>query len=456
MHSLLALAFTFQLTVARLLHSLPEDTFAFPKYRVTFLNGLPVLNETAQRWLQHGLPGGELEFLDQPWAQDTSSSPMEIGTIEHQATQPMSPQASDVSLERMKIGPQNSYLCLIPRALDAAPPTPEDDLETDTTPVRSWSLLQPLSGTCLYHRQGWFTYSYCHNEQIRQFRELLPPSHPHPPGGYRPEEDPGSEAYVLGRAPPTPEHGVDLNLADLDAHAANLELARGAGSRYLVQRWGEGTVCDKTGKEREVEVQFHCSMTMPDTILFVKEAKTCSYVLIIHTPRLCSEPGFKSRLESREESPIRCREIVDSQPEDQQHLPDADFPSTLAHRKYVLPTAKEGSSASNTPARIKDEYTEALKRALDVLLTKGLKLHDGELPQLIIEGLSEDGEVIFEFVDDYPFGGGAGEDWLADTVHSAGVDETKGDKPGRERDNDEHNNKQTTQGNNPPEVRDEL
>ena len=53
---------------ARLHHSrVPEDPFAFPKYRVSFLNGLPVLNETAQRWLQEGLRGGEPEFLDQPW-----------------------------------------------------------------------------------------------------------------------------------------------------------------------------------------------------------------------------------------------------------------------------------------------------------------------------------------------------------------------------------------------------
>ena len=55
---------------ARLLHSLPEDTYAFPKYRVSFLNGLPVLNETAERWLREGLRGGELEFLDQPWKHD--------------------------------------------------------------------------------------------------------------------------------------------------------------------------------------------------------------------------------------------------------------------------------------------------------------------------------------------------------------------------------------------------
>lgn len=52
---------------ARVHYALAEDLYAFPKYRVTFLNGLPVLNDTAQRWLAEGLKGGELEFLDQPW-----------------------------------------------------------------------------------------------------------------------------------------------------------------------------------------------------------------------------------------------------------------------------------------------------------------------------------------------------------------------------------------------------
>jgi len=62
------------------------------------------------------------------------------------------------------------------------------------------------------------------------------------------------EAYDLGRAPESGS-GVDLSQADHGAVGANLELARGAGSRYLLQRWGDGTTCDKTGKRREIEVQ---------------------------------------------------------------------------------------------------------------------------------------------------------------------------------------------------------
>ena len=52
---------------------------------------------------------------------------------------------------------------------------------------------------------------------------------------------------------------------------------------------------------------------MTDTILFIKETQTCHYVMVIHTPRLCGEPGFKTRLEQRDEAFIRCREVVDDE-----------------------------------------------------------------------------------------------------------------------------------------------
>lgn len=81
---LLAAIYALPYAAARLLHSLPEDPAAFPKYRVAFLNALPVLNQTAEKWLRDGLRGGELEFLDSQWSEgdvsETYTSPKEIGS----------------------------------------------------------------------------------------------------------------------------------------------------------------------------------------------------------------------------------------------------------------------------------------------------------------------------------------------------------------------------------------
>ncbi|PPQ86866.1 hypothetical protein CVT25_012585 [Psilocybe cyanescens] len=386
---------------ARLLHSLPEDTYAFPKFRVSFLNGLPVLNQTAERWLTEGLRGGEQEFLDQPWKDGDWQQPLshlrEIGSGDHEeeSTPLQHPISANLTytLEHMRMGPRDSYICLIPKPLDNTPPLQEDDSDADMTPARSWSLLQPLTGTCLYHRQGWFTYSYCHNDEIRQFKEAVP-SQSRFPGTYKPEEDPGWDAYTLGRAPQNPEPGADLTVAEQNAQAANLELARNAGSRYLVQRWGDGTICDKTQTHREVEVQFHCSMEMTDHILFVKETKTCSYVLVIHTPRLCGEPGFRSRRDAVGEAEIRCREVVDTKPEGHMNLPTADHPVKIPLRKTVLPAPVpivKGSKEEELLVREKT-FNDLLRKTLAALVGKdGAKLvGEGELVIELADELEDD------------------------------------------------------------------
>lgn len=50
----------------------------------------------------------------------------------------------------MKIGPDNEFLCLIPPARDTGITT--EDFDGDATLRNSWSLLQPLSGKCLFVR----------------------------------------------------------------------------------------------------------------------------------------------------------------------------------------------------------------------------------------------------------------------------------------------------------------
>nr|GAT47230.1 predicted protein [Mycena chlorophos] len=361
------------------LHSLPDDTHAFPKYKVDFLANLPVPNHTVNRWLANGLRGGIPEFLE-----DIPPPPPSLGDPDAQI--PLSddvsiPSHDEYSLEHLKMG-ATEYICLIPKPLD--PPVVDETIE-DVTPAHSWSLLNPLK--CLYHRQPWFTYSYCHNQEIRQFREIIKvPSLTS--GPHQPEEDPNWESYTLGRAPPA---GTDLSVADQNAAAANLELAQSANSRYLVQRWGDGTPCDKTGKPREVEVQFHCSMTTTDTIAFVREARTCSYVLVVHTPRLCGEPGFMAERDLTEQALISCREVIAGNPPSKSpnNVPPAsDYPVWNPHRKPVLPQPKEGSHT--------EKYSEVIRKTLDAI--RGMQTGDLELEMM------EDGEggFIVQIVDDIP------------------------------------------------------
>ncbi|KAG7452600.1 uncharacterized protein BT62DRAFT_989723 [Guyanagaster necrorhizus] len=466
MHAVLIATIFCRVSLGRLLHSLPEDTYAFPKYKVSFLNSLPILNQTAERWLKDGLDGGEAQFLEQPYSMQSQS--IESGDAEE--TTPKFQER--YSLEHMKLGPRDSYLCLIPPPLlpPSESPLPPSQ-EEDATPAHSWSLLQPLSGSCLYHRQGWFTYSYCHDSEIRQFKELMhghahastpeiplflefisgtfPSSHsalvalsitlvslyswgpdPFPSflGGYKPEEDPKWESYTLGKAPPA---STDVALRE-----GTVELARGAGSRYLVQRWGDGTTCDKTGKSREVEVQFHCSMAMSDTILFVKESKTCSYVLVINTPRLCGEPGFKSRRDVTEQSIIRCREIVREMPNPLPVMQTTlDFPHKLARVKAELPPAPVKKVKGGS-----ESYDDLLRKAVDVLFGSGGKVGELEPGKVVV---SDDGEVvveIFEDLDDLDVGKGDGAlaDRLIDALRAAGIEvATQGEEEEEERIRDE-------------------
>ncbi|EJD05822.1 uncharacterized protein FOMMEDRAFT_145214 [Fomitiporia mediterranea MF3/22] len=394
--------------------SLAEDFYAFPKYRVAFLNGLPVLNETAQRWLQVGLKGGEPEFLDQPWQERTSRPASELMGIEGGTTERPEqsrgagdlPHSSPYRLERMNLAGKNSYICLIPPPVESHT-KPVEEPQIEATATQSLSLLQPLTNTCIYHRQGWFTYAYCHNSHVRQFREMAH-SHPHH-AGYVPEEDPEWEAYTLGQAAAAPSEGRDLTVAQQEALAKSVDIVKTAGHRYLVQKMGSGTICDKTGKPREIEVQFHCSQTMTDTILFVKETSTCHYIMVIHTPRLCGEPGFKTRLEQREEAFIRCREVLDS-PEAiaavDKSLPAAPHPFKRPARPPILdippPPPVSEARGSNLHPSLDKKASDMIKAAIEAFISgkdgSNQHMHEGG-DTILVAG--EDGDVLIdiEFID---------------------------------------------------------
>jgi len=237
-----------------------------------------------------------------------------------------------------------------------------------------------------------------------------------------------------------------VGMADHGALAANLELARGAGSRYLVQRWGDGSVCDKTGKRREIEVQFHCSMTMTDSIMFVKETKTCHYILVINTPRLCGEPGFKSRIDQRDAALIRCRQVVDAATlaNADSSLPEADHPfsqrrppvanhppldAAEALSSAGVETDSGDASQTTTAPSAKDgvayDHNDLLRRALEAVLQKtgnpqgnDADADAGTIPRVVVEDIG-DGEMVIEFISEIEMnneGGGDAQRRVVDDI----------------------------------------
>ncbi|KAK9430603.1 glucosidase II beta subunit-like protein-domain-containing protein [Lipomyces doorenjongii] len=184
----------------------------------------------------------------------------------------------------------------------------EEEKELTRAQASGWDLLEPLNGTCLYYMAGWWTYSFCHKVEVKQFHQLAPQK------GvtlYPPKEDP-SESYVLGRVP-RQKGSEESNGEQGDNAQSSLgeeKTVQSAGEmRYLVQKIGGGSICDLTGRERKIEIQFHCNQNSHDKIAWIKEVTTCRYLMVIHTPRLCQDVAFLPPKEDRANE-IKCQRIM--------------------------------------------------------------------------------------------------------------------------------------------------
>ena len=221
------------------------------------------------------------------------------------------------------------YLCSVP-----APPSEpaknatashlaaeEEKAELARATDRAWDLLQEMSGSCLYFVSGWWSYQFCYSQSVKQFHQL-------PPGGnvpmFPPVEDPTTPSYILGkfgekqvnrhRLPPggSASGALDGGLPPEDGSEGSTTTIQAKGStssRYLSQKLSGGTTCDLTGAPRRVEIQFHCHPQGADRIGWIKEVSTCSYLMMVYTPRLCNDVAFLPEREEKAEQ-IICREVV--------------------------------------------------------------------------------------------------------------------------------------------------
>lgn len=224
--------------------------------------------------------------------------------------------------------PPSKYLCSVP--VLAPPPAPnqtatelakaEEARELARANTRGWELLSDLENQCLYFMSGWWSYKFCYGQDIVQFHALSSGVK-----GGLPARDPHSQEYILGRTEdvytkknskkPNKELQTDVNDQRQTEFRTppNSELQVKGDQRYLVQRLEGGTVCDLTGRERTIEIQYHCNPgSTGDRIGWIKEITTCSYLMLIHTPRLCEDVAFLPPKETRAH-PINCQLIVESE-----------------------------------------------------------------------------------------------------------------------------------------------
>lgn len=154
------------------------------------------------------------------------------------------------------------YLCRIPIVEPTSAPVDanktrskhEEELELARANDRGWELLEGMQGNCIFYWSGWWSYSYCFGEGVKQFHQL-PPGQGVP--AYPPIEDPTVTGFQLGSVEnslPEDEKGLAKSKPGQASKAlGNMEI-RG-GTRYLVQRLEGGSLCDLTGKSRRIEVQ---------------------------------------------------------------------------------------------------------------------------------------------------------------------------------------------------------
>lgn len=277
--------------------------------------------------------------------------------------------------------PPHRYLCAIP-VIDP-PPAPnktatelakaEEARELARASTHGWSLINELDGKCLYYMSGWWSYRFCYGQDVVQFHAIASSVKSGPP-----MRDINTAEYVLGRVPDPhvssrsarrgqqqqqqkqqyrqQEQGQERlqhghGQGDQDPHAAaaaataaptppNTDLQVKGDQRYLVQRMGDGTVCDLTGRDRTIEIQYHCSPeSTQDRIGWIKEVTTCSYLMLVNTPRLCVDVAFQPPKEERA-NVISCRAIV---PESGQA--DWHARKTLEAQAAMVGHAKEAAKA---------------------------------------------------------------------------------------------------------------
>ncbi|PVH99486.1 hypothetical protein DM02DRAFT_594193 [Periconia macrospinosa] len=350
-----------------------EDLLAFPQFDVVYPQSY-ITEDDATSLLAHSTPhktktpitstkSQETQDLSKPSKPSSSSSPDD---------------ELEYTYERVVVKGQR-YLCSIPVIPDEEPQNStvsaeeakaEQEKELVRATDRGAELLQGMQGNCIYYVSGWWSYSFCYMDEVKQFHQLqtgrdLPI--------YPPVEDTSVKSFILGRY--SEQHktekkkgrktlGNEQGSKEVDDEDATkkqetaLDLPRletKGSSKYMVQHLSGGTECDLTGKDRKIEVQYHCHPSAGDRIAMIKEVSTCAYLMKIYTPRLCNDVAFLPPQDNLANH-ISCQPVLRSSEVDAWTLENAKFKVRETERLIA-------EAENNNPLRqMKDGLEGSTKR----------------------------------------------------------------------------------------------
>ncbi|KAE8383049.1 glucosidase II beta subunit-like protein-domain-containing protein [Aspergillus bertholletiae] len=374
-----------------------DDLLAFPQFQVLFPDEY-ILDTHAKELLQTQT-NPPVSDDQQGHSLQKSQIPLKPHTDESQKSNRQQEKGLHLTYEELILQDQR-FLCQIPQVEgNESSPTNEtkeshevdEKQELARATDRGLELLSEMEGKCMYYVSGWWSYSFCYKKQIKQFHAL--PSGSGIPS-YPPMEDPATHSFILGRFPRAndEEDGeaerkrtAETTTTTTAAATDVAELQTNGGSRYLVQHLEGGTKCDLTGKNRKIEVQFHCHPQSTDRIGWIKELTTCSYLMVIYTPRLCNDVAFLPPQQEEVHS-IECREILSPE----------EVPDWEAMRQYHLAQQLVESAATMSEFPIIGDIEVGAKKLVG---TEGKEIEKGRVAsageeKVEVVAKRENGEVL--------------------------------------------------------------
>ncbi|XP_077185268.1 protein OS-9 [Paroedura picta] len=176
-------------------------------------------------------------------------------------------KASDVVTISSKY--KQKYECRLPAAAVKIHQEKDEDPQSYTGLGVS-ELLKPMEAApCLIKTKDWWTYKFCYGKHIQQY--------------HMEESDIKGDILYLG---------YYQSAFDWDNETAKASKQHKL-KRYHSQTYVNGSKCNLNGQPREAEVRFLCEEGSSDYIARVDEPQSCSYVLTVHTTRICNHPFLR-------------------------------------------------------------------------------------------------------------------------------------------------------------------